>query len=100
MKIKVSITQKHIDNGLPKSARRCPVALAFMDLLLPHFREIASVGLDGVFFEREMFPKFEFPKRVGELIYKYDLAGKMKPFKFDIDIPESVRYFFRSNIDG
>jgi hypothetical protein len=80
MKIKVVVTQHHIDYGKAKDCKKCPVALALRDAGLFE----PSIGYETCYagIGRE---EYHFPQWVGDKIATFDDEYIMAPFEFEIE---------------
>lgn len=77
--IKVSVTQKHIDEGVKSDNKTCPIALALKELGFKN----PSVGCDSALIEKTVY---RLPIDAENFIDKLDFFGKksVAPFKFEL----------------
>lgn len=80
--ITVKVTQEHIDNGVLRSCRACPVALALIDT---GYSEVA-VSADGLYIS-DSFGRLEVPPTVANFIKAFDLGYHPRPFEFTLEVP-------------
>lgn len=87
MKIKIEVTQKHIDNGKSEDCYSCPIALAVSEHL--HEYVEAHVMHGSVSFlpitGRDTVTKLPFEVR--DFINEFDEGGEVEPFSFELFIP-------------
>jgi len=98
--INVKVSQKYIDNGKRKDCHICPVALAIKDIVKPRYRDQIEISNYSIQINPMNYDYIMLPYRVSNIIIKYDKSGVMKPFKFILDIPSDLEYFFRDDLDG
>lgn len=87
MKVRVKVTQEHIDRGEPNNMHACPVLFALRDAGIPAECVYTS------FFEVDASFSYNFPESVVEEIKGFDymnLGMGMVPFEFDVDVPERL----------
>lgn len=87
MKQRITVSEKHIQNGFQSSIGRCPVALAFRDSsfqpeIVYVISQLATLYKEG---SCESY-QAELPAEVTERIVRYDEGGGMEPFEFEIEI--------------
>ena len=74
----ISVTQKHIDEGIRFSGSSCPIALA-----LKEEYNYAYVSYDyATICERPNSSMYGCTKRMKQFIDKFDQNKEVKPFKF------------------
>lgn len=97
MRLTVSVTQDHIDQGAPSEPEYCPVALALFEVLrvpegTPALR--LSVGSTQVELSRdwpdERAADVELPDEAQAFITDFDDTGAVEPFSFELDVPDEV----------
>ena len=74
--MKVLVRRKHIREGNPNDAKRCPIALALREM---GFSDPA-VNHQDIEFSRQL--KAELPGVAQKFIMKFDNFEKVKPFSF------------------
>lgn len=81
--IKVSVTQKDIDQGVRGNAMTCPIARA-AKRSLPNVR---SVTHNKLIFNDLAY--LILPVEAWEFVYMFDYQGpaKVKPLEFDLEVP-------------
>ncbi len=88
MRVKINVTQDHIDKGIPGSSYKCPVALAIKETLPPGDARRISVGLCYVSFYRKKginrFYTYGLPKRIVTFIETFDEKKKVRPMHFTL----------------
>ncbi len=89
MKLKVNVTQEHIDKGVPEMACSCPVAKAVAELLNDGFASTDGVSLTVEDSQRhtQAFAN-TLPDEVLCFVSDFDHGKPVKPFSFDIQIDE------------
>jgi hypothetical protein len=85
MQLKVVVTQDCIDRGKRKMITCCPVALAFEQAGYP-------ASIDGIFVYSSGVDDMilRLPTDVEQRISDYDHGNGMKPFEFDIEVPDAA----------
>ena len=84
----ITITQDHINRGVPCDGGSCPIALALFDVY-PHATTI-SVGLDyAVVREDGIARKFILTDEAEAFMASFDYREPVSPMSFD---PEIVAY--------
>ena len=81
----VSVTQKHIDRGLPCGAFECPIALAIQE----QYPTYLSVEVDCQSFnlerEGENYQKYSLPKTAQIFIRRFDMKKSVESFEFEAE---------------
>jgi hypothetical protein len=80
----INVTQDHINQGSRKTAKVCPVALAFSDVGLKN----PVVGTTGVTYEHpddDSRVLSDLPAWVGYRIRRFDEGEGMEPFSFELE---------------
>jgi hypothetical protein len=76
--MKISVTQEHINNGLPRSPFCCPIALA-----------CEEAGIEGPGVDNRYIDGIDFhaalPPAASEFIENFDALRTVAPFEFEID---------------
>ena len=87
-KLKVSVTQDHIDQGVTEDMDCCPVAYALRaagctNVLVGTMTIDLSLG-------GEVFEIYS-PDSVSEFVSEFDMGGKeyVAPFDFELELPDS-----------
>jgi len=76
-KVKVNVTQDHIDNGIDHICILCPIALAIKDLFPNNIVTVSNaVQID--------FCKYALPLKALRFINQFDRGESVKPFSFKI----------------
>lgn len=79
----IEVTQKHIDNGLELSCKKCPVALALWDAGF----ETVHINYHFISAESEFFYLSEYNSDyIKNKIIDFDKGIKISPFSFSIKI--------------
>lgn len=88
----VSVTQEHIDDGIPSDCSACPVAKAIcgaVDFTFGWVDVYPFIDKYYMLFMSAVFDKFAIiPSIAEEFIVKFDNDEEVEPFEFDIDIVE------------
>jgi hypothetical protein len=82
--MKISVTRKHIDAGLPMSPCGCALALAIRE----QWRPDAQVGVEHVVSGTLAIP-LPFEARIFERNVDFRHAELVKPFEFELPTPEA-----------
>ncbi len=83
--MKITVTNKHILLGMKRSAYECPIALALKDSGL----EDPCVGEDSICIESS-FEDILLPIEAVSFIKDFDQNLTVKPFSFELEIPNHV----------
>lgn len=78
--MKIEVTQRYIELGIPRSTVSCPVALA-VRRQLPD--ENIEVGDDGLWVNLRLH---ELPRSVRQRIKRFDQRKNIRPFTFELEI--------------
>lgn len=83
--ITVNVTQEHIDNGVPRTCSRCPIALAVEEL----FPDRRVTVTDDIAIARKgagLWTRYSMPRSAHDFIAKFDTDvlpnASAKPFTF------------------
>jgi hypothetical protein len=87
-KLKVSVTQKHIDKGKPHNPEYCPIAYAMRDL---GFKDLDVGGSDVTGTLGGFTTTYYGPAKNDIFVQKFDSGEKVKPFTFVADLAEVQR---------
>lgn len=97
MILPVPVTADHIERGVPGDACDCPVWHAICDALRQHLPGVAqrladglTVSRLGITLGRTDTRRLETPAVAGEFINRFDSADPVKPFAFDLEIPDDL----------
>jgi hypothetical protein len=86
MKVRIRVTEKHIDAGKPRKCNTCPIALAITDQTKA---TDVNVGVDNVLISAGgSYAKVELPEKAENFIADFDEEKAVKPFSFALDLPE------------
>ncbi len=87
-KLKVSVTQEHIDQGVTEDSECCPVAYALRAAGCTYV-EVGSMTID-LSLGGEVF-ELHSPDSVSEFVSEFDMGGKeyVAPFEFELELPDS-----------
>jgi hypothetical protein len=78
----VNVTAEDIENGVPGSAKSCPIALAA--------RRIEGLKVTGITTRRAIFQGHGvtmLPLEAVQFIHSFDADCPVEPFSFEIEIP-------------
>ncbi len=84
MKFMIKVTQDYIDNGIKEDGDWCPVALAIKELPLID----GDVSVDGDSILLPDGEALDLPASVSDFVHAFDAGALVKPFSFEVDIPE------------
>jgi hypothetical protein len=90
MKVKIQVTQKHIDEGQPRRCSECPVSMAIQEKVIGQVQSLNKIITlwhpDGITYH-DINP---VPASITEFIDIFDnwRKGTCLPFEFELDIPE------------
>lgn len=87
MKIKLSISSDDIKHGVLNCNTDCPVARAVKSVLKYKYRRNVRAYNTHVRFTR-MIKHFWYPSSVERFINRFDAGKPVKPFNFELDLPE------------
>lgn len=90
--MKIEVTQDDIDEGIPSNRNKCPVSLAVNRVILKSYHT-GSGPCDILIFSQkdnllDIQASFKTPPRVADFIHRFDGRYCVKPFEFEIPIPE------------
>lgn len=89
MNIKIKVTEKHLEKGERAAAFYCPIALALKDVV--NDDTSAGVTYESIQFRlgiQTQTNKINTPKKVYDTMGRFDMGKDVKPFEFELDIPE------------
>lgn len=81
--MKISVTQAHIDTGVPIQCSKCPIALAVGDVVVGE----VAVGIRSLCIETYWI---DLPSVAQQFIRAYDDGTVVEPFEFEVEIPRSL----------
>ena len=104
--LRVTVTQKHISCGKPRSVSACPVAIAILEALpvMDHdgeqFLSVQANDVDipvtvpGVGWALHWYRHFkgELPKAAQKFIGDFDTGNSPKPFEFNLTLTQEGPY--------
>jgi len=87
VKLTINVTARDIEYGKRLSCQSCPIARACRRL--KYFQNCAVSNL-RIYFNRVVTTdnSIELPREASEFIEKFDRGKKVKPFKFEIEVPD------------
>ena len=74
--MKVTVTQQHINKGIPGTEVRCPIALALKDTGTKH------LFVKKFYFETDK-GIYRLPKAARDFVFKFDYKQEVAPFSFE-----------------
>lgn len=87
--MKVNVTQKHIDDGVP-SHKHCPIALAIRETHLPvdcgvdvKASCVEFITLDGEWVSSAE-ARYRLPQKAQRFVSDFDKSKRVYPFKFEM----------------
>lgn len=83
-KLKVTVRKKHIEEGLPGSPKRCPIALAIKEMGFP----LVSVCTEELLTRARGAKKvvaYNVPTRAARFILNFDSGNKVRPQSFEFE---------------
>lgn len=80
--MKISVEQKHINQGEQEHCERCPIALAIFDSVEACFVSVES------FFVHIDSESFDLPDNAIDFIESYDDGEPVSPFEFELPIEQ------------
>lgn len=89
MKVRVDVTAEDIANGCQHMASSCPVAKAISRALGTSVYVNTTGGKWGKNSELDLALGHPLPMVVVQAARKFDRSGEMRPFVFDIELPDS-----------
>lgn len=86
MKTKVVVTQDDIDNGVPKSARSCPIANALKRTDISPEGYLVEVAVPDVcvYNDEELVDVYDLPDEAVNFATLFDKGEKVEPFEFEL----------------
>lgn len=87
--VTISVTQKHIEEGIQQICNRCPIALAIRDLLPLHWPNDESVSVWGG--AADLYPsktRLLLPDAAIQFIEDFDIGEIVQPFSFELEVPQ------------
>ena len=85
--MRITVTQEHIDNGVPVDSLKCPLALAIREATK---NNVWSVGVASVFSGNKGFG-IVLPKSAREFRHRFDSNLVVQPFEFDIELEKEQK---------
>lgn len=82
--MKISVTEKHIQNGCKHSCGGCPIALALRDS--GHLQ--AQVGVQSWWVHPSSIDIVALPEEAVQFIEHFDLGLSVAPFEFETEVPD------------
>jgi len=82
-KVKISVTQEHINYGRRGSCHDCPIALAVCAAL-----RAGRVRVTPGFIDYKRYLDIPLPAEAQLFITRFDAEVSVKPFEFELEIPE------------
>lgn len=84
--MKIEVLPRHIEQGVPCTEEKCPIALAIMDALEGEPVSGIFVGCESVvvLYENGSEKVFPLPWEINEIIDDYDATCVMYPFGFEL----------------
>ena len=88
MNYKISVSQKHIDDGIRGLCKYCPVALAIEEALAGKYQQVNVTNYNLWIDNGDIIPIYiGLPESVQAFICDYDKDSPVEPFSFEINIP-------------
>lgn len=84
MKFHINVTQECIDKGKKRDYKFCPIALAAVKDGIPELR----VGKTTMTICCNYEHRLVLPDTARDFISKFDQGEAVKPFEFDIEVPD------------
>jgi hypothetical protein len=85
--MKISVTQKHIDEGIRHDPCMCPIALAGSEA----FKRTVIVGLNMLLpsysIEAGAWDVLTLPAKAMKFMANFDDGLSVQPFEFEVDVP-------------
>jgi len=89
--ITVNVTQEHISKGWKGDCYDCPIALALRPLIGEAYKFQVQAGYVLIEDDPEPVPfRIAIPKICTSFIAAFDMGETVKPFQFQIDLPQRV----------
>ena len=79
--MKISVTNKHIDDGIPCDRFQCPLALAIQEATGEYGW---NVGMSNAY--SPDVHRLRLPEKAIEFRKTFDCNGPVSPFEFDLDL--------------
>lgn len=87
--MKVSVRKRHIDEGMPRTCSRCPVALAIAETLDVLHPDVSVAQSKILVFDGKCRVDMETPDRVRRFIEDFDQHRPVRGFTFELDVQEN-----------
>lgn len=90
--MKISVTEKHIREGIPLDVNCCPIALAVRERFGLGDDDRVEVDSEIRILDDLLFPstihEADLPDQAGQFIERFDNQLAVEPFDFDCDLPD------------
>jgi hypothetical protein len=83
--MKIIVTQKDIDKGVPSSCYECPIAYAFKRAVKNNIRYGCCIGSNYIVHCPDgKWNRYELPKEARKFIKHFDNSKPVEPFSFEL----------------
>lgn len=82
--MKIKVEQRHIDNGIPRSAYNCPVALTIREDLSADKVQVTAVFVTARNRNDIEFGWYDLPKDMVSFITNFDSGVQVNPAEFEV----------------
>lgn len=92
-KIQFHVTALDIKTGQRRDCFSCPVAKAMLRKLKKMFPQVKLTvgnGLVEIFSEYKLYRVIKLPVKAQTFIHNFDRCQSVKPFKFELELPNGV----------
>lgn len=87
MRIKVTVTDSHIQNGKIRDSRQCPIGLALCNM---GFKVVTGSRLNITVMKGGRVYQGYFPRKATLFIDLFDSDCEVKPFSFNLNLKEVI----------
>ena len=78
----VTVTQEHIDKGMKRNCRLCPIALSIWEAM-PELYDLKVQGSGITLFAEDSFRTFDLSQEAYRWLVSYDASGFVEPITFE-----------------
>lgn len=82
--LKISVTERHIENGEKDSCFNCPIALAAREVFPAHSLPEVTLNFLWIKLEDRTERYFTLPEEAKEFVIGFDTGKEVKPFTFTL----------------
>ena len=87
-KVKIQVTQEHIEHGIPNNCSCCPIALAVQEVFPRQIVEVGQFDLTVGGTKRHL--EYELPEEASDFVEQFDMGHYVRPFDFELEIYQCI----------